>query len=66
MRNGESIFDGAAMDLFADTDVLERANLKRPPIYELAQEVLGEAMLDVDAFHTRIKEKAGGRSRTRL
>ncbi len=66
MRNGESIFDGVAMDMFADTDVLERANLKRPPIYELAQEVLGEPMLDVEAFHTRIKEKAGGRSRTRL
>ena len=66
MAQGEKIFDGSAMDLFGDVDVLARANLKQPPIYELAQEVLGEPMLDVEAFHTRIKELAGGRPRTRL
>ncbi len=66
MSNGEKIFDGTAMDLFADTDVLRRANLKQPPIYELAREILGEPMLDIRAFHTRIKEMAGGRPRTRL
>ena len=66
MAQGEKIFDGTAMDLFNDEAILRRANLRRPPIYELAQEVLGEPLLDVDEFHAVIEEAISGRSRTRL
>lgn len=66
MARGEKIFDGAPMDLFNDQDVLARANLHRPPIYELAQEVLGEPLLDVNEFHAVIEEAISGRSRSRL
>ena len=66
MAAGEKIFDGTPIALFSDDDVLGRANLKRPPIYELSRDVLGEPLLDLDEFHERIKEVAGGRPRTRL
>lgn len=66
MASGEKIFDGSAMDLFNDEDILRRANLRRPPIYELAQDVLGQPLLDVDKFHAVIEEAISGRSRTRL
>jgi energy-coupling factor transport system ATP-binding protein len=39
LRSGEIVFDGAPIDLFADTDVLRSAGLLAPPIYEVSRQL---------------------------
>ncbi len=64
MSRGELIFDGAPLQLFSRADVLQRSNLKPPPIYEFSREILGEPVLDPEELVERIKEGWLGRPRT--
>jgi energy-coupling factor transport system ATP-binding protein len=66
MCEGENIFEGAPTHLFADTEVLRRARLRPPPVFEFSRRLLGTPMLDADVVRDRIKEDVGGRTRSRL
>jgi energy-coupling factor transporter ATP-binding protein EcfA2 len=45
MAGGEIIFDGTPLELFTATDVLKRASLRPPPVFDFSAELLGEAGL---------------------
>ncbi|MBZ6495162.1 ABC transporter ATP-binding protein [Natrinema longum] len=56
LDDGDVIADGAPEHVFADTDVLERANLHPPQIVRLAAELgLDPAPLTVEAFADRVR-----------
>jgi energy-coupling factor transport system ATP-binding protein len=66
MCEGEKIFEGVPAHLFANTEVLRRAKLRAPPVFEFSRRLLGTPMLDADLVRERIKEGMGGRARSRL
>ncbi|MPZ62314.1 MAG: ATP-binding cassette domain-containing protein [Propionibacteriales bacterium] len=66
MCEGETIFDGTPSELFSNPDVMARAKLRVPPLFEFSRQLLGTPLLDADEARARIKEAIGGRSRARL
>jgi energy-coupling factor transport system ATP-binding protein len=62
--DGEIIFDDTPAALFAAGDVLARARLKPPSVYEFSADILGEPVLTTLAFNQRILEQGHGRRRT--
>lgn len=42
MSEGSIIFDGSAPELFSSNDVLDRASLRPPPVFDFSRELLGE------------------------
>ncbi|MQA79100.1 MAG: ATP-binding cassette domain-containing protein [Streptosporangiales bacterium] len=66
MCEGEAIFEGTAFELFDRPDVLDRARLKRPAVYDISQQLLGTPLLDVAPLLATVKEAVGDRSRTVL
>lgn len=66
MCAGEAIFDGTPMDLFAAPEVMARARLKSPPIFDFSRELLGAPLTDTTTLTDHIKERMGGRPRTLL
>ncbi|MQA05962.1 MAG: ATP-binding cassette domain-containing protein [Streptosporangiales bacterium] len=59
MCEGEVIFEGTALELFARTDVLERARLKRPAVYEFSHALFGAPTADTGWVIDHIEEAAG-------
>jgi energy-coupling factor transport system ATP-binding protein len=45
MAGGETIFDGAPLELFSSAAVLQRASLRPPPVFDFSAELLGEPVL---------------------
>jgi energy-coupling factor transport system ATP-binding protein len=45
MAGGRIILDGSPMELFSSADVLQRANLKPPPVFGFSEELLGAPRL---------------------
>lgn len=66
MCDGEMIFDGTALELFARSDVLKRARLAPPAVYDFSKELLGSPAVDTAWVRERIKEAISGRPRTLL
>lgn len=66
MCEGEAIFEGTASELFGRPDVLDRARLKRPAVYDFSQQLLGTPSLDVSPVLEHVKEAVGERTRTVL
>lgn len=66
MCAGEKIFDGTPVELFSSPDVLRKAKLRTPPLFDFSQRLLGTPLLDAEETLDRIKEEIGGRSRSRL
>lgn len=66
LTGGRTIFDGTPMELFSSPDVLRRARLKTPPIFDASRELFGEPILDADDAGARIKELLSGQFRTVL
>ncbi|MGH8867484.1 MAG: ABC transporter ATP-binding protein [Actinomycetes bacterium] len=64
MTEGRTIFDGGPQELFDETDVLRRAKLRPPPVFEFSRQLLGEPLRDTAEVRDRIKEgiRAGSRS----
>jgi energy-coupling factor transport system ATP-binding protein len=55
MADGEVIFDGTPQALFANRDVLERAHLRPPPVWELGQRLgVAEPFLSVADAQARL------------
>jgi energy-coupling factor transport system ATP-binding protein len=58
MAGGRIIVDGSPMELFSSPDVLERANLKPPPVFGFSEELLGAPRLQtsevIDALEVRL------------
>ncbi|GIU93125.1 MAG: ABC transporter ATP-binding protein [Acidimicrobiia bacterium] len=61
--DGEILFEGVPLELFASPDVLTRAKLKAPPVYEMGLHILGEPTLVIPRFVERVKEIAGDQPR---
>ncbi len=61
--DGEVLFEGIPLELFASPEVLTRAKLKAPPVYEMGLRILGEPTLVVPRFVERVKEIAGDQPR---
>jgi energy-coupling factor transporter ATP-binding protein EcfA2 len=57
---GEIVFDGRPADLFAAADVLTRARLKVPAVYEVSKRLLGRAVLTTAELSAKITEVARG------
>lgn len=66
MAAGEQIFDGTPAELFDSPEVLRRARLRTPPLFEFSRQLLSTPMLRLDEALMRIKEAIGERSRSRL
>jgi hypothetical protein len=64
MCDGEAIFEGTAAELFTADDVLQRTNLKAPPVMAFCEQLLGEPVLTAADAVDRIVEAVHGRSRT--
>jgi len=62
--DGKIIFDDTPGALFAAHEVLERARLKPPSVYEFSAEILGEPVLTTPALIQRILEVGRGWRRT--
>jgi ABC-type multidrug transport system ATPase subunit len=45
MAGGRIILDGSPMELFSSADVLQRANLRPPPVFAFSEELLGAPRL---------------------
>ncbi len=58
--SGEIDFDGAPKALFAATDVLARARLKPPAVYEFSGQLLSEPLLTTEELITRIEDATRG------
>lgn len=61
---GEIIFDGRPGELFSADDILERARLKAPSVYDFSARILGEPVMTTAELSQRILEAADGRRRT--
>jgi energy-coupling factor transport system ATP-binding protein len=61
---GEIIFDGSPAELFAACEVLERAKLKPPSVYEFSAKLLDEPVLTTAELVERIQEAVRGPRRT--
>jgi energy-coupling factor transport system ATP-binding protein len=61
---GEIIFDGSPDELFAAREVLDRAKLKPPSVYEFSAKLIGEPVLTTAELVKRIQEAARGPRRT--
>ncbi len=61
---GEILFDGTPAQLFASSEVLKRARLKVPVVYEISRELLAEPVMTTAELSHRIQEAADGRRRT--
>jgi energy-coupling factor transport system ATP-binding protein len=61
---GEIIFDDAPAALFAASDVLARARLKAPAVYEFSGEILGEPVMTTAELSQRLMEVLHGGRRT--
>ncbi len=57
---GEIVFDGPPLQLFATEDVLARARLKAPTVFEMSQALLGEPLLTTAGLTRRIVEATHG------
>jgi energy-coupling factor transport system ATP-binding protein len=62
--DGEILFDGTPAQLFASSEVLERARLKAPAVYEISRELLDEPVMTTAELAHRIQGAANGRRRT--
>ncbi len=58
--DGEIVFDGTPMALFENDDVLGRARLKAPSVFEMSRALLGEPVLTTGALTHRIVEASHG------
>lgn len=66
MCAGEQIFEGPPLELFGEGDVLARAKLRPPPVFEFSRHLFGTPTLDAEVVRQRIKEGVDGRPRSRL
>jgi len=58
--DGEIVFDGTPLQLFASEAVLARARLKAPTVFEMSQALLGEPVLTTAELTRRIMEATHG------
>ena len=58
--DGEIVFNETPAGLFAAKDVLDRARLKPPSVYEFSARLLGEPVLTTATATQRIREVIGG------
>ena len=58
--DGEIVFDGTPAALFAADEVLARARLKAPAVYEFSARLLNEPVLRTSAVSQRLQEVIGG------
>jgi energy-coupling factor transport system ATP-binding protein len=64
LSSGEIVFDGTPFELFAAADVLERARLKAPAVYEFSKELLGAPVMTTAELSRQLREAADGGRRT--
>lgn len=60
LSSGEIVFDGSPQELFASTEVLDRARLKPPAVYEFSAKLLDKPVLTTDELIARIGEATRG------
>jgi energy-coupling factor transporter ATP-binding protein EcfA2 len=62
LAGGELVFDGTPLELFGRPEILTRARLTPPPVFQLARELLGEPLLRTDELRRRFERPGPGAS----
>ena len=60
LSNGQIVFDGSPQELFAANEVLDRARLKPPAVYEFSAKLLHDPVLTTGELIARIEDATRG------